>query len=270
MPSILRIALLPALLAFAPVPARACGPDTDCHTGDRTWRIRMPPASPGGARIGAVMLLHGHRDTAANMMAQAALGAALSDAGVALVAPQSAGPGWSLPNGPGGPPTRDEAADMLRIAEDAAARFPIDRGRFLVAGFSAGGMLAWHIACQAGPAFAGYAPLAGTFWAPVPEACPAAPATILHSHGTDDPVVPIAGRAIREARQGDVTEAIRRYAAFGRFGPPVEHRVPGLDCARRSNAEGRVLELCLHPGGHELRAADVMRAWRALVALNGW
>jgi AraC-like DNA-binding protein len=117
-----------------------------------------------------------------------------------------------------------------------------------------------HLACHDGGLFAGYAPVSGTFWAPVPAACPTGPVTILHTHGTNDPVVPLAGRPIGTGRQGDVAEALRRYAAFGGFGPPVETDASALACTRRSNPQGRILELCLHPGSHELRAEDLARA----------
>jgi polyhydroxybutyrate depolymerase len=261
-----------ALVAAMAGAARACGPDTDCTIDARSYRIRLPALPPGGARVGAILVAHGFRDTAANMMADTDLAAAVSGLGLALIAPQSMGEVWSLPNAPSGgnrPPV-NEVADMDRLLADVVARFPVDRTRIMAAGMSAGGMLVWHLACHGGGLFAGYAPVSGTFWAPVPGTCPTGPVTILHTHGTDDPVVPLAGRRIRDGRQGDVTEAVRLYAAFGRFGPPIETRAPGLDCTRRRNPDGRVLELCLHPGGHELRAEDVVRAWRNLALLNGW
>jgi polyhydroxybutyrate depolymerase len=242
--------LLPflVLVLLAPAEARACGVETDCAVGARTYRIRLPEPRPDGARFGAILLAHGHRDTAANVMANEGLGAAVAALGLALVAPQSAGPGWTLPGAPVGSARDgvDEVADIGLLLDDVVARFPVDRGRIMASGFSAGGMLTWHLACQAGGLFAGFAPVSGTYWAPIPATCPTGPATILHTHGTDDPVVPLAGRGIRNARQG------------------------GLACERRRNPEGRLLEICLHPGGHELRAADVVRAWRALAALNGW
>lgn len=266
--------LLAALLAMAGAapPARACGPDSDCLVGERSYRIRLPPAAAAGGRVGAIVLAHGFRDTAANIMSDAALAAAIGALGLALVAPQSKGEGWSLPNAPlgGRRPALDEVADMARLLDDVARRFPVDRARMMAAGFSEGGMLVWHLACAGGGLFAGFAPVSGTFWAPVPQDCPTGPVTILHSHGTDDAVVPLGGRRIREARQGDVEDAVRRYAAFGRFGSAVLTETPGLTCRRRVNDAGRVLEVCLHPGGHSLRSEDVVRAWRSLGAIHGW
>jgi hypothetical protein len=82
--------------------------------------------------------------------------------------------------------------------------------------------------------------------------------------------VPLHGRPIRDTSQGDVFEVFHRYAAWGHFGAAVESHAPGLDCTRRINAQGRMLELCLHPGAHDLRPVDVVRAWHELATLNRW
>lgn len=265
------LALLLLGLGLAPA-ARACGPDTDCEVGPRRYRASLPPLPANGARVGAILVAHGYRETAADIMAHADLRTAVAALGLVLVAPQSVGEVWTLPGAPAGGnrPQVDELADMARLVDDVVARFPVDRDRIMLAGMSAGGMLVWHVACGQAGLFAGFAPLAGTYWAPVPDTCPTGPATILHTHGRADTVVPLAGRQIGNARQGDVLEALRRYAAFGGFGAPVESHGPGLDCERRRNPAGQVLELCLHPGGHDLRAEDVVRSWRSLAAINGW
>ena len=252
-------------------PAAACGPDSDCMVGSRSYRIRLPPPRADGVRLGAILLAHGYRDTAANMMADTEVADAVAALGVALVTPQSDGLSWNLPGQPGGLRVGiDDMAYMDRLVADVVARFPVDPRRIMASGFSAGGMLVWNLACHRASLFAGFAPVSGTFWDPLPERCPTGPATILHAHGTEDPTVPLHGRAIRETSQGDVFEVFRRYAAWGHFGAPAEDHAPGLDCTRRVNADGRVLELCLHPGGHDLRAVDLVRAWHELAAINGW
>lgn len=266
------LAAIACAVLFVPSLAQACGPDSDCVVGGRSYRIRLPAPPPAdGARVGAILLAHGYRDTAANVMADAEVGAAVSALGVALIAPQSAGPGWNLPGQPGGlRPGIDEMADMDRLVADVTARFPIDPRRMMASGFSAGGMLVWNLACQRADLFAGFAPLSGTFWDPPPDSCPTGPATILHTHGVEDPTVPLTGRTIRDAQQGNVFQAARRYAAWGGFASPVESITPGLVCARRDGPRGHVLELCLRPGGHDLRAADLVRAWRELSVISGW
>ena len=53
------------VLALWAAPALACGPDTDCAVGDRTYRIALPEGHDGAAPVGALVWAHGYRGTAA-------------------------------------------------------------------------------------------------------------------------------------------------------------------------------------------------------------
>jgi len=77
--------------------------------------------------------------------------------------------------------------------------------------------------------------------------------SLVHVHGTSDPIVPLSGRAIRETWQGDVGEALAMYRRLGGFGAAQPPAPEGLDCESWRNAKGAVLDFCLHPGGHSLR-----------------
>jgi polyhydroxybutyrate depolymerase len=264
------IALL-LLLLLGAAPALGCGPDSDCLVGERSYRIRMPAEAAGP--VGAILFLHGHRGHAADIMGDEALAAAVSGLGLALIAPQSAGPGWTMRRRAAQPAADAEVEpDYLdRVLADAAARFPLDRGRVMASGMSAGGMMVWYLACHRPAAYAGFAPVAGTFWREMPHDCRPPPRWLRHIHGRQDPTVPLEGRVLRDGiRQGDVFEAVAMFAAAGGFGPPRETVVDAQDCALRRNAAGDALELCLHDGAHDYRVADIVSAWRALAAFRGW
>lgn len=267
-PSALRRAALALLLMLAAAPALACGPDSDCAVGDRIYRIRLPEGAEAGTPIGAVVFAHGYRGTAAGVMNNARLGRAISDLGLALIAPEAAERDWSIANAPSHStsPAVDEPAYFAAVVADAVERFDIDPDRVFMAGFSAGGMLTWTLACLSGDLFAGFAPISGTFWAPVPESCPSAPVNLVHIHGTDDPVVPMAGRAIAETRQGDLADAFALFLAAGDFAEDGSETAGDLDCTRWTNPAGRLMELCLHPGGHRYEAAEVAHALEVLDA----
>ena len=267
--------LLPAFLAMPAVAlavalgtesAAACGPDSDCRLGERTYRIRMPAVTNGTAPVGAIMYMHGYRGSAAGIMRNKALGKAVSDLGLALVAPKSLGDDWSIPNAP--KEYTDDLAFFDRLLEEITSRFAIDPKRIMATGFSAGGMMVWNLACERGGSFAGFAPIAGTFWAPIPQSCPSPPVHLLHTHGTDDKVVPLRGRPIQKTHQGDVYKALSLFGAAGSFGAAKAYEVLDLTCERRLNPKGRALELCLHPGGHSFKSEYVVRAWRELEALG--
>jgi len=243
--------------------AVACGPDTDCRVGERSYRIVMPE---GGAQ-GAIVFAHGYRGSADAEMRNPALTGLAAELGVAVAAVQAAGPDWQLPGAPGSGARAglDETAYFDAVAADMKQRFGIDRTQTVVAGFSSGAMMVWHLACQRGGVYAGYVPMSGTFWEPVPQSCPGGPVNLIHYHGAQDPVVPLAGRQIKDAHQGDVNAAVEMMARVGGFQPVAVAPEEGLDCTRREDAAGHLLELCLFEGKHEMRVGYLVRAWRALM-----
>ncbi|MEM7643244.1 MAG: PHB depolymerase family esterase [Pseudomonadota bacterium] len=247
--------LVLALLAASP--ASACGPDTDCIIDNGSYRIALPDGAPAGA----VFFAHGYRGSAAGMMRNDRLRDMTDARGLALVALKSAGEDWTLPNAPGAGETllRDEPAYIARVQADVAQRFAIDPARMILAGFSAGGMMTWTMACDRPEAFAAYIPISGTFWDPVPLACPGDPATVHHIHGTADPVVPIAGRPIAETRQGNVMQALAMYRAKG-LDASVPFALADLDCEAWTDG-AETLSYCLHPGGHSFSVDWVGALW---------
>jgi len=142
------------------------------------------------------------------------------------------------------------------------ARFGINPDRTLFAGFSAGGMLTWTVACSAGDVFFAFVAMSGTFWQGPPSSCDT-DAAITHYHGTSDAVVPIEGRAIGPTRQGNVMEVLAMYRADRglRDGRAIE--ADGLDCMLWPGpAElGTFLEYCTHPGGHRFSVDYIARVW---------
>jgi len=256
---------------FPAAGAAACGPDSDCRIGERSYRIALPPDHDRQQRIGAVVYMHGYLGQPAAVMNNKALRRAVADLGAALVAPKSFDAGWSLDNGPGRPP--GASAVELRffdaLVADLAARFPIDRGRLLATGFSAGGMMVWTLACYRSGLFAGFAPIAGTFWDPVPDQCPTQMPNLFHVHGLADRTVPLGGRGIGDARQGNVYAALDLYRRESGAGPdPERFETLDLACERWRTAGGKMLEFCVHEGGHAVRPAYVVRAWKRLLALG--
>ena len=208
-------------------------------------------------------------------MANQELADTLSDANVLLIAPQGQtdwrGPrSWSFPgkaieNG------RDDFAFVRRVVDDAQQHWPIDKTHLLASGFSVGASMTWYIACRMPQQFAGFAPIAGAFWVPEPETCEGGPVNIRHVHGTDDGTVPMKGRILRNGtlRQGDVMHGISTWRRInGCSEEPNDHTTSGeLTCRTwRSGSctSGRAVELCLHSGGHDYKAAWVLDGMRWL------
>ncbi|MEM1352729.1 MAG: polyhydroxybutyrate depolymerase [Pseudomonadota bacterium] len=259
--------ILVILGLIAAGPAFSCGSDTDCMIGDRHYRIAMPEAHDGATPVPAVFFVHGYKGKASGVMRNGSLRGLANDLGAALIAVQSDGPGWEVPNNPRDPKAsgEDEYAYFDAVRADAAARFPLDLDRVMVSGFSSGGMMVWNLACARPGDYAGFVPVAGTFWLNPPETCAEPVASIVHIHGDADNVVPLMGRPIRDVKQGEVPEALAMYRAFGDFPDPQAVAYDGLDCEESRNVAGRVLDFCMFSGGHSFRTEHLRHGWDRLV-----
>lgn len=235
--------------------AADCGGEVACEVDGGVYHALVPEAPPRGA----VLFLHGYRGTSSGVTSNEELADDILDRGYAVVAPSgmpiepgSDGGRW---NARASEDWRDDTAFLLRVADDAAARFGLPRDQILAAGFSGGGMMVWRVACDAPDAFAAYAPVAGLMWRPLPDEC-AGPVRLHHAHGWSDTVVPIEGRSFRGGRitQGDLFQGLdlMRTAAGCRRDDPDAYDRDGETLIRAWHdcAPGAEIVLSLHPGGH--------------------
>jgi len=249
----------------------ACGGETACTVEGGEYFIHMPkrmrPSQPGGA----VFFLHGHRGKAVGQIRNKSFQTMADELGVAFIAVQGLEGTWSFPTAPRH--LRDEFSFFDRVLEDVSQRFGVARDRTLLSGFSSGAFMTWYLACDDADRFSGYAPIAGAFWRPLPENCTAGTPYLFHVHGTADKVVPLAGRALGDGRwhQGDVFKS--RDVWLHQAGVPegsARHYTAGNLRCERWAPNGGVLELCLHDGGHSVRAEWIKRAWKELAKARGW
>lgn len=255
--------LLLCLTLFS-APAFACGADSDCKVGNRSYRIFVPDGVD--TPMGAVIWAHGYRGSASGVMRNGSLRRMLAREGFALISAEAAGGGWDIPNGPRNMESTGAAefAYFDAVVADAVNRFDLDRSRLVVSGFSAGGMLVWNLACARPDLFAGFVPISGTFWRAPPVTCKAPAKSLVHIHGEADRTVPLSGRAIGSTRQGDVLQALEMYRAHGKFGTMRNLRRGDLRCENRRNVTGEILDFCLFDGGHSIRTEYLRHALNRL------
>jgi polyhydroxybutyrate depolymerase len=256
------VALIALFLAVPLARAKGCEPGALCAMGEAgSYRYQPPPGWDGKSPVGAFVFFHGHRSSAEEMIAYRELVEAAHALGFLFVAPQGASDSWSPPGSPS-EGRRDELAYAAALLDDLAARFPLDPARLVASGFSQGSSVVWEIACKGDGRFAAFVPIAGVWWRPMPTECPAPPRPLLHIHGEADPVMPMAGRNLRDRwRQGDVREAfatMKRRHACPVDAPGAEPR-GALACAfEDACGSGRLLALCLHDGDHHTNPAWLM------------
>jgi phospholipase/carboxylesterase len=172
----------------------------------------------GDGPFPAVILLHGWGASAHDLLGLAPL---LLDGQAVVLCPEGQvavpfgggqyGHGW-FPLRPGEAPDVEEfrrAAKALKeFVDTAPASYPIDPRRIVVAGFSQGGMMAYHLALSDPSRFAGLIALSSWFPPQLAEEVPKLPEQegfpVLVLHGTRDDRIEV--ERARESR-----EALRPY-----------------------------------------------------------
>ncbi len=258
-----RAALFTLLLAVAVFPVSAqdhpCGREAPCSTATGTYHLMPPPNWDGAAPLPAVIFYHGHNSSGASVFRSSGLKGTFSQNGYLVIAPNGdTAPGSTTrrwPARPSGRDQRDDIAFTLEVVADAAQRLPLIKDQIYVSGFSAGGSMAWMMACYEGHRFAGFASVAGALRRPNPaQRCPGGPVRLLQIHGFADTQVPFEGRGIRDWHQGDVFESLGLLRATNqcRSNPDTITLDTPFRCRNWNSCQGGALALCIHDGGHGL------------------
>lgn len=247
----------------------ACANDPGaCTLPGGSYHVVLPPGSGPGTP--AMVFLHGFGNSGEGTLRNSGMVDAVLARGFAVIAPDGQpragrqGLSWNFH--PDRPVRRDEGAFIRAVADDAAARFGLDRGTMLLSGFSIGGSLTSYIACATPDAFAAYAPVAGSFWRPHPAGC-VGPVDVFHIHGWRDGTVPLEGRVLGSGfAQGDVFAAMEIWrTANGCRLQPDTHTSKGNILIRSWTIceQGTRLDFALHPGGHTVPPgwADLALDW---------
>ena len=267
--TLLAGALATCLLSAATgAKAADCGGAVPCPVAQGFYHMRLPAGWDGKSALPTAVFFHGYGGNASEVIEDEAMAKVLSDLGVLLVAPNGNDKRWSYPAKIQGP--RDDFAFVDSVLDDLDKRLPIDHSRLWATGFSIGGSMVWYLACYRGERFAAFAPIAGAYWEPMPATCPSGPVSLRHIHGTSDKTVPMGGRSLGGGRfkQGDVLKSLAQLRA--RDGCPEEPTgtsAHGPFACKLWSADAcaskREIELCLHPGEHEIDSAWVAEdyAW---------
>jgi polyhydroxybutyrate depolymerase len=235
-----------------------CVIEQPCAVAAGSYLVHQPKNWDGKSALPALVYFHAYRGSAADEMRNAEMIRFADETGNLLILPNGENGQWSFPGSPH--PGRDEMAFVAAVLDDVEAKFPIDQTRLWASGFSIGGSMTWYAACYLGSRFAAFAPIAGSFWEPLPEHCPSGPANIRHIHGLTDRTVPLEGRTLRggSIRQGDSWVGLALWkkidgckAEPARF--EAEERPDRMICrVWQGCTSGKELQLCLHPGEHEI------------------
>ncbi|MDA8586315.1 dienelactone hydrolase family protein [Rhodobacteraceae bacterium] len=251
--------LLAVLTAWAASGAAAqdCGPDTPCQIENGSYYLRVPDG-PGPYPV--LVWFHGANSNGASIHRAGGLQRDFLEHGYALLAPNgqtrpNRGPSRFFFPGRDGS-ERDDVAFTLAALEAAQQRADLDVNRLYAAGFSAGGSMAWLLACKEGHRLSGMVSVAGALRRPNATDCSGLKGLpVMQVHGFADGQVPLEGRGTPDRHQGDVWQILKRAReANGCRSNPDDINIDDAFRSRTWDATctRSTVRLDLHDGGHGL------------------
>lgn len=256
--------LTSAALMFSALSASAqeCGPEVPCEIEGGSYHLRVP-AGKGPHPV--LIWYHGHRGDGVSIHRAGGLQKDFLDQGYALLAPNGFRTGdgpRSYPSRDGAP--RDDVAFTFAVLEDAGKRTLLDLERVYAGGFSAGGSMAWLLACEAGKRLAGMVSVAGALRRPNSTDCAGLVGLpVMQIHGFADAQVPFEGRGIRDWHQGSVWDALERAREANRCRSNPDNIEIAKEYRSRTwdkSCSGAPVRLDVHDGGHGLPKGWTTRA----------
>ncbi|WP_328351502.1 polyhydroxybutyrate depolymerase [Mycobacterium sp. NBC_00419] len=239
---------------------------------DRSYRLYLPAGLPPAAPL--VVMLHGGFGSAAQAERTYGWNDLADSAKFVVAYPDGLGRAWNA--GTAGPPTSDSAGNccgrssrddvddvgfITAAVRDIAGNIAIDPSRIYATGISNGGMMAYKLACNTA-VFAAIGPDSATQL----DSCPApSPTSVVHIHGTADPVVRYGGQPGQGFARIDgpaVPEVNAFWRGIDRCAPPVMTVDGALTTSAADCPDRRSVELItVAGGGHEWPAFATQMIW---------
>ena len=219
----------------------------------RMYRAYRPPRLARTAPL--VVMFHGGLGSA--RQAESAYGwNALADReGFVVLYPDGVDAAWNVGGDCCGLAPAEGVNDVAFVAAaitDLRTRVSLDPGRTYAAGMSAGGMMAYRMACDT-TLFAAIGPVAATQLGDCPNP---APTSVIHVHGTADPTVPFDGSKGSGSELGlaqivgpAIAALHATWRGIGRCGGDVISTARGVTTETAECPEGRTVELVIIEGG---------------------
>ncbi len=219
-----------------------------CAVGKRSYHVRVPDNWDGKTTLPVLLHFHGWGRQGGMIINHPRISGATRNMGVLLIAPNGLGRSWSFWQAG----SRD-VAFVDAVLGDAAKRWPIDKSRVFISGFSYGGAMAWRYACEQGAKINTVLAIAGTLQNEN-ENCTTA-VNLRHTHGTRDTVMDYP-----YGEDGNVEGAVTLWRNKNRCQNSATGKThwkssKGQKFSRytwSSCASGKTVILDVHQGGHKI------------------
>jgi polyhydroxybutyrate depolymerase len=162
----------------------------------RTYTAQLPDTKPAAL----VIVLHGNTQTGADMASRTSWPEVAKREGFGVVFPDGLNRAWAdlrasdKRSGNAPPDGTDDAAFIVRLAEEFVADGVADQKRIYVTGLSNGGAMTMTMICERADLFAAAASVIMNLTDQSADAChPSRPVPFLMMNGTADPLIPYQG-----------------------------------------------------------------------------
>lgn len=165
---------------------------------ERTYVLHVPASLPPTGGFSLILAFHGDGGQGTTMARLMKLDAFADRRGFIVVYPDSVDRHWNDGRVTGKNKV-DDVGFVSAVLDDIRQRYPIHPGRVFAMGISNGALFAERLGCELADRVSAIAPVSGTMPADIEQSCrPARPVSVLQIDGTDDPIMPYAGRKVAD------------------------------------------------------------------------
>ena len=224
------------------------------HDGtERSYELYVPPGYDGREPWPVVLNFHGFTSSGLGQQASSAMDPVAAREGFIVAYPNGLDDSWNggLCCGGSAENEVDDVGFTRAVIDDLGSRGCIDTSRVYATGMSNGGFLSHRLACEAADVIDAVAPVAGVLGLEPSDCTPSRPISLMHLHGTADPIVPYDGGGLAGSPSVDESTAgwLERNGCAGE--PEVSYQNGAATCETVECDAGTSVTLCSAEGaGH--------------------
>ncbi len=243
--------------------ATECVGNTPCPIGDRSYHVLPPDNWDGVTPLPILVHFHGWGRQGPVPVNHKHIGQETRKRNVLLVAPNGLGKSWDFWR----PGSRDTGFTQA-VLDDVEKRFPVDRSKLFVSGYSWGSSMAWRFSCEAGNQVTVLLGISGTFY-DQSENCETGPVEVRHVHGLKDTVMDFP-----YGPNGEETGPIRLWQRINGCGITPVEKSNWESSQKYTHYEwtnctsGKTVQLDVHGGGHWIARGWLAKQLDELLAEN--